>query len=410
MNKHHKPTVLWLIKGLGAGGAERLLSDSIPYLDRRTFNYEVAYMLPWKRDFVPDFERAGIPAHCLNSTKRVDPGVFLRLRRLLRERHVTLLHSHLPSTGITARFASRMTGVRARIYTEHNVLGVYHPAIRFLDRLTYRMDDITIAVSEEVANTARGWRLLRPGRLNVIENGVAMSGIKVPDDGAPRPLMASLGVPAGNFIIGNIAHLRPAKGHNFLLDAVKLIAASHPAVTCVIVGREKTPGVQAELERYATSLGIRDHVVFTGFREDARELAAETDAFVLSSLFEGLPIALLESMALRKPVVVTAVGGVPEVVTDGVHGFLVPPKDPAALAGGVLRLIADPSLRRRMGEAGAEKVLEDHSTKRMVRQIEQLYHEVLTKRGLKLGRSSAGAPSDGMASGSPAGLSNETAH
>jgi glycosyltransferase involved in cell wall biosynthesis len=375
---------MWLIKGLGAGGAETLLADSVPFLDRQTFNYEIAYLLPWKRDLVPAFEKGGVPVHCLNSKSRFDPGVIFRVRRLLKERKVTLLHAHLPSTGIMGRLAARTSGVRAVVYTEHNMLGVYHPFIRLMNRLTYRLDDATTAVSAEVAGSTTKWPFFRPKRLSVIDNGIALASADFEERARGRPLLTALGVPKDNLVIGNIAHLRPAKGHNYLLEAVRDVVKVMPGVTCVVVGREKTPGVQAGLEEYARTLGIEKHVMFTGFREDARAIAAETDVFVLSSLFEGLPIALLEAMALGKASVVTAVGGVPEVVTDGLEGFVVLSKDPTALADRIVKVLGDSALRQRMGVAARAKVIEKYSTKRMVRDIEQVYAGVLARKNVEI--------------------------
>ena len=113
--------VLWLIKGLGLGGAEKLLSLSLPYIDRDKYDYEVAYLLPWKNALVDDFQRENIPVHCLNQSRPYDIRTLWRLNRLLRNENVDVLHVHLPYSGILGRIASRMSPVKAVVYTEHNL-------------------------------------------------------------------------------------------------------------------------------------------------------------------------------------------------------------------------------------------------------------------------------------------------
>ena len=142
----------------------------------------------------------------------------------------------------------------------------------------------------------------------------------------------------------------------------------------------------------ARDLGVEKNVIFTGFRTDARDIARTFDVFVLSSLFEGLPIALLESMSLATPSVVTAVGGVPEAVTDGVEGFLVEPKDPGAIADGIVRLIQDRELLARFSEAAKVKVDKQFGMGRMVGAIEQLYTDVLSNKGIGIPSSTELAP------------------
>jgi glycosyltransferase involved in cell wall biosynthesis len=372
--------VMWLIKGLGLGGAERLLVEALPYIDRETFDYEVAYILPEKNDLVSEFLRASIPVFCLNSRRIYDVGVLPRLVHLLREREVSLLHSHLPYAGILARLASRIARVKAIVYTEHNVLSAYNPAVAFLDRITFRFDDATVAVSQSVNRSARAWPILKPRNLLTIQNGILVNGIS--DDWSEETkIKESLGVPSHHLLVGNVAHLRPEKGHTFLLKAMQKVIEKRADVSCVVVGREKAKGMLQKLKEYAKELGVQEHVVFVGFREDARELMKAFYVFVLSSLYEGLPIALLEAMALGKPVVVTNTGGVPEVVRDGVEGFLVKPGDPDALADHLLRLIENEDIRKAFSLAAKTKVREQFGIERMVREVEQVYKYVLKRKG-----------------------------
>lgn len=373
--------MLWLIKGLGAGGAERLLVDALPFIDRTRFNYEIAYMLPSKDDFVDALEAGGVKTHCLNLKGSFDFGVVNRLRRLLIRHSISVLHSHLPFAGIAGRIAGKLAHVDAVVYTEHNVLNCYNPIISLADRLTYRVDDATVAVSDGVAQSAEWLPVLRPRNLSVVANGVSV-GADEQSSSTVEQIKESLGIPSDHFVMGNVAHIRSEKGHEHLIDAVGEIVKKEPKVTCVIVGREKVEGTTEQLLERARALGVEKNVIFTGFRTDARDIARTFDVFVLSSLFEGLPIALLESMSLGTPAVVTAVGGVPEAITDGVEGFLVEPKDPGAIADGIVRLVQNPDLRTQFGESAREKVERQFGMGRMVGAVERIYTDVLMHKGI----------------------------
>ena len=374
--------VLWLIKGLGAGGAEKLLTGAIPYLDRQTFQYEVAYLLPGKNDLVPEFQQAGIPVFCLGAGKAYDLRVGVRLVRLLRQREVDLLHMHLPTAGIIGRIAGRLGGVKAVVYTEHSILEVYHPLTAFMDRLTYPLDDMTIAVSDAVRQSMLRGKIFRPRRVRTIVNGVRVDGgdVKSVNEGEIARIRASLGIPETHSVVGTVSHIRPEKGHRYLIQAAQRVLDCCPDTTFVIVGRENVKGAIQELESYALHLGIKDRVIFTGFRKDAAQVMSAFDVFVLPSLVEGLPVALLEAMALGKPPVATCVGGVSEVITDGVDGLMVAPRDHDALAQQVITLLKDPELRKTMSAKTPVKIQQKFTAQSMVRSVEEVYTEVLGQR------------------------------
>jgi glycosyltransferase involved in cell wall biosynthesis len=151
-------------------------------------------------------------------------------------------------------------------------------------------------------------------------------------------------------------------------------------VRLLLIGKDLERGgaFQAELEREAERLGVRERVLFTGHRDDARALLAEADVVALPSWTEGLPLAVLEAMTQARPVVATLVGGTAEVVVDGETGLLVPPRDPEALAQAIERLLADPTLRRRLGEAGRRRVEERFSLDAMTRRVLAIYDEVVS--------------------------------
>jgi glycosyltransferase involved in cell wall biosynthesis len=177
-----------------------------------------------------------------------------------------------------------------------------------------------------------------------------------------------------------VARLEVEKGHRYLIEAMPAILQGAPESWLVIVGEGS---LDTELRGRAAALPgpARDRIVFTGRREEVAAITGELDIAVLPSLREAQGISILEAMAHRKPVVASAVGGIPEVLTDGHDGLLVPPADPAALAAACIRLACSPEMRSRLGEAGRATVEARFSLDAMVRQIEAVYDEELTRAG-----------------------------
>jgi len=212
----------------------------------------------------------------------------------------------------------------------------------------------------------------------VVPNGVDLARFDLPV--AACALRREFGIPGGAPLLGVVARLEPEKGHRYLIEAMPAILRGASETWLVIVGEGSQDG---ELKALAASLPppVAERVVFTGRREDVAAITGEIDVAVLPSLREAQGISILEAMARRKPVVASAVGGIPEVLTNGLDGLLVPPADPAAMAEACIRLACSPELRRRMGEAGRATVEARFSLDAMVRQIEEIYDEELVRAG-----------------------------
>jgi glycosyltransferase involved in cell wall biosynthesis len=181
------------------------------------------------------------------------------------------------------------------------------------------------------------------------------------------------GFPLDALVVTTVGNPTLKKGHTFLLAAAAKVVKRHPAARFLLVGQGPlTESLRAEAAR----LGLGDRFVFTGFRADAVRLVAASDLFVLSSLHEGLPVSLLEAMALGKPTVVTRVGGIPEA-TDESSSMLVPPGDVQALAGAVNAMLDSPALRTQMGANAQAKARTRHGVPQMVREVERIYAGLL---------------------------------
>ncbi|MGH2572281.1 MAG: glycosyltransferase [Actinomycetota bacterium] len=365
--------ILLLIKGLGRGGAEQLLVNAARYLDTSRFSYEVAYLLPWKDALVSELEEANLPVHCLHGGR--GPGWLSRLRRLVRDRQIDLVHSHSPIAAVGARLAlGRRPAVR-RVYTEHNVWERYHRATYWANLLTFPRSDHVFAVSEHVALSIRYPAALRFRRMPPVEtryHGIdpqAVSSWPSPDG-----IREELGIPESAPVVGTVANFKAHKGHRQLLRAAARVRRLVPEVRFVLVGAGPLEG---EMKSLARELALDGTVIFTGHRQDVPQLVQTFDLFALPSIHEGLSIALIEALAVGTPAVVTNVGGLPEVVEDGKQGFVVPPGDEDSLVESIVTMLLDASLRERFGESARERAA-GFDIRHAIARIEEVYGELLS--------------------------------
>ncbi len=366
--------VLWLVKGLGPGGAERLLVAAAATHDRDAFSFEVAYLLAWKNHLVEDLEALGMPTRCFDVRDERDLRWAHRLRERLRSDPVDVLHAHSPYPAGIARLVVRTLPRRIRprlVYTLHNTFPSFSAPTRILNGLTYPLDDADVAVSKEVHETI--WPRLR-SRTEVVVHGVRLDQVRA--EAVQRvDVRADLGIGPDEIVAGTIANFRRQKDYPNLLRAAALLARRDVPVRIVAVGQGP---LEAETRRLHASLGLGDRVLLLGHREDAVRVLGACDLFTLASDNEGLPVALMEALALGLPVAMTAVGGVPEAITDGVEGRLVPPSNPDALAGAIEELVCDPVLRARMAAAARIRGQRFDITIAVAR-IEAIYREVVAR-------------------------------
>jgi len=363
--------VLWVLKGLGPGGAERLVVLHATAGDRSSFEYAVAYLLPWKQHLVADLEAAGVSASCLDVRTVADVRWLARLRRLVHQGSFDVVHFHSPALAAMGRPVLRLGGGRPAILTtEHNRWPSYHPLTRLANRLTTGLDDATIAVSEDVRRS-----MGRSGRrVEVIVHGIDTEGVRshLADREAVR---GELRLRPGEHLAVTVANLRAKKGYPDLLRAARIVADRCGDVRFVAAGQGPD---EAALHALAAELELGDRFRFLGYVPDAARLVAGADLFVLASEHEGLPLAVMEALALGVPVVATRVGGIPELVQDGHSGLLVAPRDPAALAGAILTL-TDDETRTRLA-AGALQRGEAVDGRAAIARLDELYAEAATRR------------------------------
>jgi glycosyltransferase involved in cell wall biosynthesis len=238
-----------------------------------------------------------------------------------------------------------------------------------VDRFVGRFVDHYIAVSEANARYLSEEKGLPSKKIVVIHNGCDLARF-VPSHRAPAGLKTSLGFHEHDPVLVVLARLEPQKGHRTLLQSLQSVRREFPQVRLVCLG---DGCLREELESQVRDLGLEDSVRFLGYQQNVLDWLSLATVTVLPSLWEGLPLSAIESLAAGCPVVATAVDGTPEVVVDGKTGLTVPPNDPELLAGAICRLLRNPELRERLVEAGRRWVMEHFSQERQVRQTQELY-------------------------------------
>jgi glycosyltransferase involved in cell wall biosynthesis len=286
--------------------------------------------------------------------------------------------------------AARLARVPVTLQTIHgwsfnNAVDRRRPLFVRLERLARRFCDATVLVSQQDLAEGVALGVLPPaaaarGDAVVIRSGIDLGTVAPLAGAARRALRAAQGVADGRPVISLVQRLSPPKTPLVFLRALPRILAERPDAVAWVVGDGP---LRAAAEQAAAEAGVAARVAFLGLRKDAPDLLSASDVAVHSSLREGLPRVVLEAFAVGTPLVATAVGGVPDVVSDGVNGLLVPPDDPAALARAVLATLADPAAAADRARAG-RAALQPFTARQMLDEQHALYRRLLARRGITL--------------------------
>ncbi len=377
--------VLYLLDSLGAGGAERQLLTLVRGLDRRRYEPRLICI----DAFGPLYDEAvalGLEPRLLGRHGAVDTATQVaRLAGIIRRERPGIVHGWLWLANFYGRLAGRLGGapvVIAGVRAAHRAALNPHkePLFGAIDRALAGLTDCFTANSASVKAhlTAQGV----PGRkVVVIPNGIAVPD--PPTAALVAGLRADLGLDPARPVVGMVARLHAEfKDHPTFLRAAALVRGTVPAAAFVVVGDGPA---RPALERLAAALGLDGHVVFTGYRADSRTLAAAFTVGALCSFSEGFPNAVLEAMAWGRPVVATDLPATREIVTDGVTGRLVPPRDPAATAAAISRLLTHPAEAAALGAAARARVVQAFSAEATVARTMRLYDALPARRGLDHG-------------------------
>jgi glycosyltransferase involved in cell wall biosynthesis len=361
--------VLWLVKGLGPGGAERLLVEHAAARTRNDFTYEVAYVLDWKQHLVPELEALGVRTHCLGVRSELDPRWAARLESLLRAEHYDVVHAHSPMVASVARVETRTLGRDRRpafVYTEHNRWPSYRPETRLANYATFGLNDAVFAVSVDVKDSI-------PTRyrasVEVLVHGIDVERVRT-QQAARDEVRRELGVQPGESLAVTVANLRAGKNYPGLIDAARRVVDRGVPVRFVTAGQGQ---LRDEITALVQQSGLGDRFTMLGYRDDTTRLIAAADLFVLGSHHEGLPVTVMEALTLGVPVVATKVGGLPEVVSNDA-GILVPSGDAGALADAIERAL-DPTVHATL-VAGAARTGDRFSNTHAVERVENTYRRL----------------------------------
>lgn len=361
--------VLWVMKELSIGGAERLLLEIGPAL-ADTVEFFPAAVFEEPRTYEDAYRVAGFNVRTLGVRRSLDLRWMMKIRSLVDALNPDLIHLHLPYVGALGRLAL-LGKSRPIIYTEHSLWPMYRPLSRLANALTFRMNEVVISVSRAVQDqilASSGGRSVGD-RTRVVYNGISAAGVEREASAQSQSWVDS---PVRSPSYGTVGHLRFNKGVDVLLRASLLVREEFPSATGYVVGMGEDAR-SLDVERRALNAPV--HLL--GMRHDARGLIDAFDVFVLPSRVEGLPIALLEAMALEKPIVATRVGGIPEALFDGESGLLVDSDNEVELAAAIVTLLRDPGLGQRLGARARQVVEEQFSSEAMAQGYLDAYRAAL---------------------------------
>lgn len=361
-------TVVHVITTLNVGGAEQLLLD----ICRRMSHHDIASAVVYLKGEGPledEFREEGIQTRRVPLKAAVDPTVILPLARAIAGFRPDIVHTHMFKADLHGLVAARRLGVRHIVTTKHAAEQARNLApVGAVDRWLAERSDAVIAVSRDMAEFTARAEGIRRDLIRVIYSGADLD--RLTPSRTRCAVRREVGVGDAPIVL-TTARLHPAKGHPVLLRAMRLVRESLPEAILVIAGDGEQ---RDELVALAEPDGSK--VRFLGARRDVADLVAAADCFVMSSLREGLGIALIEAMAYGRACVATRAGAIPEVVTHGVDGLLVEPGDPDALADALLQVLTDEDLRRRLEAAAPAAARERFDVARTTAEYAALYREI----------------------------------
>jgi glycosyltransferase involved in cell wall biosynthesis len=361
--------VLHVINSLNVGGAEQLLVDTINAWKDQEYNPIVAFLIG--EPHLQNYLSSSIKVFDLSNNGRFSFFCLFKLMRIIIKEHVSIIHLHDPQSGLIARFASLFLRRRFIITTRHNPeLKGNYPLIYRVENLCLKYSHRIIAISNAVKEHVCTQYNVPNDIVVVIHNGIDLKSF-VPT--ATNKLTNSTGIR-----IGSVGRLHPQKGHDILIKAFNAIIPYFPNAKLLIAG---TGGEEYFLRSLTASLGIEQHVSFLGMinRIQLIDFLNSIDIFVLASRYEGFGIAIVEAMAMEKPVIASATGGIVEIIHNNINGLLFEPENVNLLAEQMRLLIGNPILREQLGKQARQNAVENFSIESYTEHVCQVYRSLIEK-------------------------------
>jgi L-malate glycosyltransferase len=305
-------------------------------------------------------------------------GILNQVKEHLRDRDIDILHTHRYKENILGALLKKKGYAKQLIQTVHGITEHFSGLDRFKMDFYTRLNrhfskkyfDRILTVSYDIENKIKG--KFNNNQILTIHNAIDIENIRPVKK--PTQIRQELGIDEGAIVFGVAGRMAPIKGYDIFLEAASNILKRLPHSVLVLAGDGP---LKVGLEKIAENLGITTQVRFTGFREDITDILGALDIFVISSYYEGIPMVLLEAMALGRPVVATRVGGIPEVIEDGISGILVASGDAGALSEACQKIASEPNLRRALAEQAPKRISKEFSLEQQVDRILRAYNGVL---------------------------------
>jgi len=359
--------ILYVIPRLAKAGTERHLLKLAEGLSKRNFQISICCLFEIG-ELDQKYDLSNIRLISLRRKSIYDPRIIFDLLKLIKKEKYDIVHTYLFGFHYLASLPAKISGAPLVISSRRELARWKKPHHHFFENFGNIFTDKVIACSEEAKDFALNSEILSTRRLKVIYNGIDLGEFR------PRnkktDILDELGLTEHDKIIGMVANFSPIKDHYTILKSMVEIKKKFPRIKCILIG----DGVlKSRLEDKAEELALGQNVIFAGRRDDVARLLSVIDIFVLTSLCEGLPNAILEAMASGLPVVATNAGGISEAVEDYKSGILIEPKNYKSISSAIIELLTDESLRQKMGRYGRQIAEQKFSLERMIKDYEGLY-------------------------------------
>jgi len=363
-----KINIVHVVPDIGIGGLSKVVVDISRNIDKKKYNVSVYAIRKCAEEFTNDLINDGINvAHVLKLNQKQGYTAFLNIANYLRRVKADIIHTHNTAAFIDGTIGAIIARVPVRIHTDHARL--YPDKRRYLiaEKILSKHVETIVAVSEHTKQDLIKYQGIEENKISVIPNGIDLGETKNID---PDEKKRELGINNASPIIGLGVRLEEQKGLKYLIRAMPGILKYVPGTVCLIAGEGSK---RKALEEEVYKLGISDSVKFIGVRRDMMEIVQIMDVYVLPSIWEGLPLVILEAMAMKRPIVATAVGGTPTAIKDGVTGILVESENESALSTAIIAILKDKRKAKQLGENAYKYFNQRFTVTKMLEGYERLY-------------------------------------
>jgi glycosyltransferase involved in cell wall biosynthesis len=365
----NKVIILHIIKSLGRGGAEMLLPETLKSHNKEQFEFHYLYFLPWKNQLVEAIEKAGGKVTCFPANNNIQLLLqYPKIVRYCKEHQIKLIHAHLPWAGFVSRLVHLITRIPL-FYSEHNLQERYHFITKLLNKLSFNWQTLGIGVSEDVTQSIK--KNISPSiTVKTILNGVNTTTFQRKNSQERAEIREQFGIPNDAIVVGTVAVFRFQKRLDLWLEIMAEAVKQNPKIYGLIAGAGP---LEPMLKEKHTALGLEGKVFFAGLQTNVKPYYEAMDIFMMSSSFEGLPIALLEAMSMSCAIVSTDAGGIKEVLRPDKDGFVVSVDDWKLLSKSILAFAEDEQKLKEYQSLARQRVVDSFSIEVMVNSLEKLY-------------------------------------